>query len=148
MNHRISNPAREDIMEELESNPVRESEHLDCHGQEVPVPHLELLVASRYELGTCHIADYHKLNGLLLTFPSQRGLMAQWKLFVTEGFKQVCDASWETPLSKEEIVNIYQKHCILKIVYKPFLVVHVFSNNLPVNSIAIGATIRPFLITT
>ena len=59
MHHWVSDTAREYVVEHLECEPVWETYHFDGHWQEVPVPHLELLMATWNELSACHVADHH-----------------------------------------------------------------------------------------
>jgi hypothetical protein len=148
MNDWLLNPAREDIMEQFESQPLWDASHFDGHWHQVPVPQLELLMASRHELSSSNITNDHELDNFPLVCPGELRPEPEAEPRIDKSLMKVVDALGDAPLPEEEVVNVDVEHCVLETVNKPLLVVHFFSNNLPVDSVLISAAILPILVST
>lgn len=55
-----------DVVEPAEGHDWREAEHFEDEWHQIPVPELELLMGTRYQLTAGDKADNHDLDGALL----------------------------------------------------------------------------------
>ena len=80
MHNRLVDATRINVVVQLEGRPERHAGHRYGQRDQIPVPHLELLVAAGHELRPGYIADDEDLQALALVGKRQRLVPGQLPL--------------------------------------------------------------------